>query len=159
MNGSRGVTSSGPPGREGGTGAWKREVASDGCRDPDYPPPPPLCSANLGATQALISRMQRISRGSRGRPQLPADSLCPFPLSLSFSLLAKLKHTHRHFLSCFLHPCPCVIIDSFSLTAPHPSSACHSLPQGTGGLQSCSILQDNTISPDTTTKTKTATRE
>lgn len=30
MNGSQGVTASGPPGRQRGTGAWKEEVASDG---------------------------------------------------------------------------------------------------------------------------------
>lgn len=110
---------------------------------------PLSCLANLRATQVLISRIQSISWGRQAKPQLPGDSLCPF----SF-LLSSLKnheehtHTHTHCLSFFLHSCPCVIIDSFSLTALHPSSACHSLPQGTGVYTTRPILRDcnNTIS-------------
>lgn len=63
--------------------------------------------------------------------QAPAAWWLPLPL-LSLSVLSANTHMHTHFLSCFLHPCPRVIIDSFSFTAPNPFSACHSLPQGTG---------------------------
>lgn len=82
--------------REGGTSAWKR---GGGVRwvlagTPTRQPPPPLCSVNLSATQALISRMQSISRGSQAKPQLPGDSLCPF--SLPFFLLTLVQSINTH---------------------------------------------------------------
>lgn len=136
LSSSQRATSSGPQESKGGTSEWKREVACDEPGDSDSSASPtkhrPSCSANLRATQVLISRIQNISRGQPS--QVPAPWWLPLLLvSLSLSICLDLKwHTHTHTsFSCLLLPCPHAIIDTFSLIAPHPSSACHSLPQGT----------------------------
>ncbi len=98
-------------------------------------------TAMLSQPQGHPGPNQQDTEHLQGQPS-PSCLVTPSAPSLPFSLyslqfLAQTHththtHTYRHFLSCFLHPCPCVIIDSFSLTAPHPSNACHSSPQAIG---------------------------
>lgn len=132
----------GPKGRQGSVSAWKGPVVSDGCWDCDSFHNTPRCQSRA---EGHLGPNQRDTQHLLGQPSpscLVTLLLCSLPTQSRVQTHTDTQahtrtptHTHTHFLSGFLLLCPCVIIDSFSLTAPHLFRACHSLPPRHWGLQ------------------------